>query len=520
MKKNSAVLSVIAAGLLYPLAAGAQYRNVEEEDVPMTETQLILQEAESSETPVVITLEQALEIALSENVSVKVADMEIERTGYAKKGSYAALFPQIDISGAYQRTIKKQVMYMDFDMSSLGGAAGGAGAGAGSGTGDEAGFGTTLPDGTEIPGNVEIPETDTETSTSNSGGGLEVGRWNTWSAGVSAAMPLVNAQLWKSIKISGMDVELAVEKARSSRLETVTQVKNAYYAILLSKEAFNVYKDVYENAMDNLAETQKKYDAQKASEFDLIRARTTVEQAIPNVYNAESSIILALWQLKAVLGVDLDMNIDVAGNLADYSQHMFYDIHQHDSISLDRNTTMKQLAIQAEMLAETVKLQKYANIPSLAVAFNFSINAMTNDFNFSEYRWTPYSYVGLSLSIPVFAGGKRYQAIRQAKNQYQQVQLQTENTARQLKIAIRQSLNTMEMNMKSYYAAQNAVASAQKAYDIATASYEVGRSTLIELNDAQLALTQSRLAESQAIYNFVVAKAQLEQTLGQDFISE
>ncbi|MBQ7811264.1 MAG: TolC family protein [Bacteroidales bacterium] len=520
MKKNLAVLSVIAAGLLYPLAAGAQYRNVEEEDVPMTETQLILQEAESSETPVVITLEQALEIALSENVSVKVADMEIERTGYAKKGSYAALFPQIDISGAYQRTIKKQVMYMDFDMSSLGGAAGGAGAGAGSGTGDEAGSGTTLPDGTEIPGNVEIPETDTETSTSNSGGGLEVGRWNTWSAGVSAAMPLVNAQLWKSIKISGMDVELAVEKARSSRLETVTQVKNAYYAILLSKEAFNVYKDVYENAMDNLAETQKKYDAQKASEFDLIRARTTVEQAIPNVYNAESSIILALWQLKAVLGVDLDMNIDVAGNLADYSQHMFYDIHQHDSISLDRNTTMKQLAIQAEMLAETVKLQKYANIPSLAVAFNFSINAMTNDFNFSEYRWTPYSYVGLSLSIPVFAGGKRYQAIRQAKNQYQQVQLQTENTARQLKIAIRQSLNTMEMNMKSYYAAQNAVASAQKAYDIATASYEVGRSTLIELNDAQLALTQSRLAESQAIYNFVVAKAQLEQTLGQDFISE
>jgi len=510
MKKILAVSTVIAAGLLAPLTAFAQYRDIEDDAASMTETQLILQEAESSETPVIITLEQALEIALSENVSVKVADMEIVRTGYAKKGSYASLFPQIDVSGAYQRTIKKQVMYMDFDMSSLGGMGGGAGT--------EGGEGTTLPDGTEIPDGVEIPEVETETS--DNGGGLEVGRWNTWSAGVSAAMPLVNAQLWKSLKISGMDVELAVEKARSSRLETVTQVKNAYYSILLSKEAFEVYKDVYENAMDNLAETQKKYDAQKASEFDLVRAKTTVEQAIPNVYNAESSIILALWQLKAVLGVDLDMNIDVAGNLADYSQHMFYDIHQHDSISLDRNTTMKQLAIQAEMLAETVKLQKYANIPSLAVAFNFSINAMTNDFNFSEYRWTPYSYVGLSLSIPVFAGGKRYQAIRQAKNQYQQVQLQTENTARQLKIAIRQNLNTMEMNMKSYYAAQNAVASAQKAYDIAQASYEAGMSTLIELNDAQLALTQSRLAESQAIYNFVVAKAQLEQSLGQDFIAE
>ena len=94
--------------------------------------------------------------------------------------------------------------------------------------------------------------------------------------------------------------------------------------------------------------------------------------------------------------------------------------------------------------------------------------------------------------------------------------MQVANTERQLKIAIRQSLNTMETNMKSYYAAQEAVASAQKAYDIAEASYQVGRSTFVDLNDAQLALTQSRLAQSQAIYNFVNAKTQLEQTLGVD----
>ena len=176
-----------------------------------------------------------------------------------------------------------------------------------------------------------------------------------------------------------------------------------------------------------------------------------------------------------------------------------------------------QLAIQAEQLAENIKLQKYANIPSLAASFNFSYMSMANDVAFREFPWIPYSTAGLSLSIPIFSGGKRYQQIRQAKNQYEQVKLQVENTERQLKIAIRQSLNTMEMNMKSYYAAQNAVASAQKAYDISEASYRVGRGKLIELNDAQLALTQSQLAESQAIYNFVTAKSQLEQTLGQDF---
>lgn len=452
--KKLAVTMVMLAGLMFSHTAAVAQSDVQ---------------ASAEDTPKVITLEQALEIALSENVSVKVADMEIERTGFARKGTYAALYPSIDLTGSYQRTIKKQAMYMSM-------------------------------------GEGQEPMK------------IEVGMFNTLNASATAAMPLVNAQLWQSLKLSAMDVELAVEKARSSRLETVTQVKNAYFAILFAKEAFQVYKDVYENALDNLAETQKKYDAQKASEFELVRAKTTVEQAIPNVYNAESSIILALWQLKAVLGVDLEMNLDVAGCLADYSAQMFYDIHQHDEVSLDANSTMKQLAIQAEMLAQTVKLQKFANIPSLAASFNFAYMSMANDVAFKEFPWIPYSTAGISLSIPIFAGGKRYQAIRQAQNQHKQVQLQVENTEKQLRIAIRQSLNTMEMNMKSYYAAQNAVASAQKAYDIAEASYQVGRSTLIELNDAQLALTQSRLAESQAIYNFVVAKAQLEQTLGHDFV--
>ena len=514
---------MVSGLLLVSMSADAQYRTEKgQEETPKTESQLILEQAKSSESPVIITLEQALEIALSENVSVKVADLEIKRTQYAKKGAYAALYPQIDLTGSYQRTIKRQVMYMDIDTESMSSMMGGSSSATSALTDImqrlavlENANGITPP-APSVPSTPE-PDSGADVGASMSDG-LEVGRLNTLNAGVTAAMPIVNAQLWKSLKISGLDVELAVEKARASRLDMVTQVKNAYYSILFAKEAFNVYKEVYENAVRNLEETQKKFDAQKVSEFELIRSKTSVANAIPNVYNAESSVILALWQLKAVLGVDLDMNLDVAGKLGDFSQQMFYDIHQHDSISLDRNTTMKQLAIQAEQLAENIKIQKYANIPSLALAFNFSMNSMANDVKFNEFRWTPYSYVALSLNIPIFAGGKRYQAIRQAKNQYQQVQLQTLNTERQLKIAIRQSLNTMETNMKSYYAAQDAVAAAQKAYDIAEASYKVGRSTFIELNDAQLALTQAQLAESQAVYNFVTAKSQLEQTLGQDFI--
>ena len=443
--------------------------------------------ADSSKTATkVISIEQALEIALSENASVKVADMEVLRTGYARKGSYASLFPQIDGNAAYQRTIKKQVMYMDFDMPGMGG---------GEGEGDSS-------------------------SSTAAGGGFEVGRWNTWSAGVSASMPLVNAQLWQSLKISDMDVELAVEKARSSKLEMVKQVKQAYFACLLAKEAFGVYKSVYENALANLEQTQRKYNAQKASELDLARAKTSLANAIPNVFDAENSVVLSLWQLKAVMGVDLSEEIDVDGTLLDYDDELLEVSVCMEQPDLSGNSSLRQLDIQAQQLAARIKAQEYASLPSIALSFSYSMNAMTNDFKFNTYRWSPHSYVGLSLQVPIFAGGKRANAVRQARVQADELAVQTQETERQLRIAIRQCLNTMDTAVKSYSSALSAVESAGKAYDIASKSYSVGKNTLTDLNDAQLALTQARLTSSQAVYNYLVAKANLESHIGADFTNE
>ena len=433
--------------------------------------------ASGQDAPAAISLQEAIKIALSENASVKVADLEIERTGYARKGAYASLFPKIDGSGSYQRTIKKQVMYMDFNF-------GGAGS---------------------------------EGSEGSGGGrdGIEMGRWNTWSTGVSASMPLVNAQLWKSLQISGEDVDLAVEKARSSRIETVTQVKKAYYTVLLAKEAFEVYKSVYENAVDNLNLTEKKYNAQRASELDLTRAKTAVANAIPNVYDSENAVELGLWQLKAVMGVALDAAIDVAGTLSDYADQLDQPFPETDDVS--GNSTIRQLSIQASQLADNIRMLQYANLPTLSLAFNYSLNAMANDYNFSEYRWSPYSYVGLSLSIPIFNGGKRYHDVRQARVQAAELDIQRANTERQLQISVRSSLATMGTATKSYASAASAVETAEKAYGIARQSYDVGRSTLTDLGDAQLALTQSKLGVCQAIYSFLNAKSELEGTLGADF---
>lgn len=499
MKKYIPIVAALAL-MAAPGGASAQIKPKEKVDLPGSNKVV------DRTGTLVLTLEDALKIALSENVSVKVADKEVERVQYARKGTYASLFPQIDGSASYQRTIKKQVMYMDFDMGSITGMAEG-------GEEQTAAALRTLEDpATRASGSSGTGRT--------AGGGIEVGRWNTFSAGVSAALPLVNAQIWKNLEIAGQDVELAIEKARASRLGMVTQVKQAFYGVLLAKEAQKVYKEVYDNALESFIQTERRYNVQKASELDYNRAKSTVQNAIPQVYESANQVALALWQLKAVLGMDLDTDIDVAGALNDWADQMFYDIHSNDDVTLEANTTMRQLAIQADELANAVKLQQYASLPTLALNFSYSLNAMTNDFKFSEYRWSPYSFVGLSLQVPIFAGGRRYHAVKQAQVQRDEMQMQLRDTERQLKIAVRQYLSQMETAMNSYHAAQVAEETARKAYGIASKSYEVGRSTITDLSSAQLALTQAQLSVSQSVHTFLIAKANLEEALGHDFTEE
>jgi outer membrane protein TolC len=492
--------------LLVPLAAQAQFKG---EARPAGDTTLVL------------TLDDALKIALSENVSVKVADMEVERTKYAQKGSYGQLFPQISASGMYSYAIQKQKVYFGSDADDGGSSSGGGMASMYSSMLEPIMYYIQqLYEATSTPFIPYVQPIDPDEGSSSGDGAIEMGRRNQVTLGLTASMPLVNAQLWESLRITGSQVELAVEQARESRLGTVTSVKQAYYAVLMAKASYEVYNAVYENAVENCKLTQMRYNAQKASEMDLSRAQASVASAIPNLYNAENSIYLSLWQLKAVMGIDLDRAIDVAGSLEDYAEHMFYDVNEGGEASLDRNSQMRQLATQAEMLARQIRMQQYAYLPTLSVQLSYNYYTQSDKFNLSQWKWLPSSTLVFSLSIPIFSGGQRYHAIKQTRVQANELELQRLNAERQLRIGIRQSLSTMETSMRSYDAAKDALKSAEKAYDIAAKSYQVGRSTLTDLNNTELTLTQTKLQALQAVYNFVNAKAGLEQTLGYDFTDE
>ena len=412
-----------------------------------------------AQEPLQVTLDQALEIALAESNTIKIADMTVEKSGYAKKGSYAALYPNVNISSSYQRTLLKQVMVMD-----MGGQA------------------------------MEI----------------KVGRDNNISASASASMPLVNAPLWESLKLSALDVEMAVEQARSSKVSMISQVKQAFYGVLLAKESLAVMTQVYDNAQANYEKTMQRYQVGKASELEKLRAQVNVMNAEPNVSSAENAVLLATWQLKAVMGLNLDTDIETVGGLSDYTEQLLTPYVSEDNI--ENNSSMIQLDIQNRMLESNIRMQKKQYLPTLAASINYNYSAMGDD----ELRWFPSSNAALSLNIPVFDGFQKHYNIKQSKIAKDMLDVQRQDTERQIRIAIRNYNDRIALCVKNYTAANATVEIAEKSYQISEKMYEVGKTTLVELNDAQLALEQALLNQAQAIYNFMVAKASLDELLGKE----
>ena len=406
----------------------------------------------------IVDIETALEIAMSESPTIKVAEMEIDKKQYTKKSTQSSLFPQIDAVGQYTRTIKKQTMYMDNGFGSMLG-----------GDLDPTDF---TPDELEIVkvlgkvlgGGAEKPDKK------ESAEGIQFGRSNMWSAGVVVNLPIVVPALWKNIQLTSIDVELAVEKSRSSKIELANQVKKAFYGVLLAQDSYNVYKETFDTESEVLKDIQNKFDQGLVAEYDLITASVRLQNIIPEMLQTKNAVQLAILQLKALMGIDLEVPMGIKGSLEDYEDKMYADLLDAD-LSLINNSDLRQIDLQIEQLKKVYQLRTAEYLPTLTANLNYQYMSQNNDFKFNDYKWDPYATAGITLAIPIFDGGRKYNDRKEAKLSIAQVKIQREDAERQIKLMIQNQINQIAKSIEQVNSLKTAKEQAEKGYEIAVKRY-------------------------------------------------
>ena len=420
--------------------------------------------AQAQQDSVALDLDKILEIALSDNPDIQVADRTIEIQKYAKKETITGLFPKVDLSAQGVKNLKVATMVMNMG-------------------------GQTIT--------------------------VRMGQPYNYSATAQAALPLFAPQLWKSVSLSEEQVKLAVEQARESKINTIASVKNAYYSLLLARESYEALMAGYKTAERNVEDTKKSFEQGLVSEYDKLTADVQLAGIKPNLLAAQNGIKLAEMQLKVLMGVDVNEPLRFTGRLEDFEEGLFADLmNLKADTDLSDNSAIRQLDYNARILRLSEKINKLGYLPTLALAISGGYTAMPQEFNPFKATYFGSLTLALSFSWTIFDSLQKYMKTKQNRLTLENLEQQRENALRQLELSVAASLNSIETAAEQVVSNKENVYAAERAFMISEKRYEVGSGTQLERNSSESNLLQARLQYVQSIYDFLSNRATLEKTLG------
>lgn len=434
-------------------------------------------EAQSVPQQITLSLDEAIEVALSENPTIKVANLEVERYDYVYKQTVSSLYPQIDASAQYSLALRRQ----------------------------------------------EMAE------------GLSFGGKNTFNVAGNVALPLFVPSVYRQMKLNRTQMATAVESARASRIDMVAAVRAAYYNVLLAEQSLSVLQEAVATTERVVENTKNLYENGLAAEYDYITAQVQLSNLKPQIIQAKNGISITKLQLKMYLSIPEEVEVEVTGSLDDFRDIVLLD--EDYSYDLTDNTTLRTLDLQSELLEHQEKLIQTTRMPTIAAFGQISYigqehsdlselmgggmgggaGAGTTAQEQSKFWWQYPITVGAQISIPIFSGLKKHNQLREVRNQRMQLDLQRDYAEKGVKLQVQQSINTLLTARETMLSNELTVEQAQKAYDISYTRYGAGAGTILELNSSQLSLTQAQLNYSQSIYNYLSAHAEYQKALGTEF---
>jgi outer membrane protein len=299
----------------------------------------------------------------------------------------------------------------------------------------------------------------------------------------------------------------------AKKVETVNKVRKAYYVALLAQQGLELVRSSLKNAEENLKNVQLMTAQGIVSEYDELRATVGVDNLLPMVIQNETNYNLAVDNLRNIIGThsaeDIKLTSDL--NFVPVDDSL---IARASEIVLESNPNLNVVRKQIDLNSAVINVERSNYLPTIAAFGSYSYSASKDQFNFSTNDFFKSSQVGLSLSLSLFQGLQTSSRVEQAQLEKRKTEEQRDNLEKTLKMGLRSILGNLKQARKRIEAQERTVETAERGYNIVTARFLANAATQLEVNDAQLALNQAKVNRIQAIYDYLVASADLDQLIG------
>jgi len=297
--------------------------------------------------------------------------------------------------------------------------------------------------------------------------------------------------------------EVSAEGVELQRQLIALTVKEAYTNILLAQRLIRVQEQALERAELNLASAKGFVDVGTQPLSTAVRAEVDVANARVDLINARNALKIARVSLNTAMAIDASAPTEIKDNL------------EYEPTTIDRP------ALRAEALRQSpeyrqAKLQSSAAAAGVqAASRNFLPNVSgTGSYGGSQLELNPNWSLGLAFTWNIFDGGNLIAAYDEAKANHGAANARVKVAELTLIQNLEQAEIAVEAAQERIQAARVLIASSQENFRLAQGRFDVGVGTILELTDAQLALTQAQNTEAQALADYRIALAQLDRAAG------
>jgi outer membrane protein len=307
--------------------------------------------------------------------------------------------------------------------------------------------------------------------------------------------------------------EQAQENVELQRQLVTQTVKEAFTNMNFARRLIRVQDQALDRARLNLRSSQGFFEVGTRPKSDVVRSQVDVANAQVALIQARNAERLARVALNTAMGIPADTPTEVQDNLV--YQPMTIDRSQLVAKALAQRPEQRQANLvvsQAEAQARRAIRDFFPDI----VGTGF-IGANRADFNTAQGRadFNQIWEAAVQLSWTIFDGGNRIARFREAKANVEGAIARKKASELNISRDVAQAEMNVDEADQRIQAAQVAVASAQENFRLAQGRFDAGVGTILELTDAQLALTQAQSTEAQALSDYRINVVRLERALGQ-----
>ncbi|MEX2467741.1 MAG: TolC family protein [Gemmatimonadota bacterium] len=442
-------------------------------------------------------LEETVRTALENNREVRSAGLGLEEANERVSEAWSAVYPSVDFTASYTRNISPAVNF--------------------------------LP--AAIFGNPDAGPDELVA--------VQFGADNTWQSTIAVEQPLFSAGAFLGVGAAGRFRTLQEEVVRGRVQSVVTRVRSSYYGLLLAQEQVRLIENSVRRVRQSLEETQALNKAGLSSDYDVLRLEVELANLLPNQRRAENTVAQSRRQLAVELDLPADDVLEVRGSLATidlenlsansaenrellafvgFGGSGLEGAEEAISLAQELRSDLRQLELTESLRKTEMRLEQVEYLPRVSLFGNYVINAQDNGSpNFFGRGGGQRAYsrnVGIQVSLPIFQGFSRDARIDQKRALLRQAETETEFAADQARSEVRTLVEQAEEAFLRATGQRLAVTQAQRGFEIASAQYREGLGSQLELTDAEVALRQSEFNYAEAVYDYLVARAELDQATG------